>query len=166
MIYKLFEALDRKFGVEEAKAHCDIPCGIYDPHAAQVAALTVVRMIDLMEAYQKDHPNMDLNYVMQMSRYTATKEEHGERAKEEIRIIFGDYFKQPMLDQYPNVPTLVYQIYQAGSKAVQTSDRNNALQLLDLVNQFAEIFWKTKNIPTKRVKAPYPPALEIVYPQL
>ena len=39
MIFKLVEALDKRFGFERAKAHCDIPCGIYDPITAQIAAL-------------------------------------------------------------------------------------------------------------------------------
>ena len=48
MIHQLLEKLDAKFHFEEAQAHCDIPCGIYDPSTAQIAALTVVRMMDLM----------------------------------------------------------------------------------------------------------------------
>ena len=48
MFYKAAEKLDELFGVERAEAHCDIPCGIFDPHLAQVAALTVIRMIDLL----------------------------------------------------------------------------------------------------------------------
>ena len=44
MFYKLFEALDKRFGLEQAQAHCDVPCGIYDPIVAQIGALTVVRM--------------------------------------------------------------------------------------------------------------------------
>lgn len=48
MIYELVSKLDKAVGIERAKAHCDIPCGIYDPITAQIAALTVIRMIDLM----------------------------------------------------------------------------------------------------------------------
>ena len=55
MLYKFIETLDKKLGFENAKAHCDIPCGIYDPILPQIAALTVVRMIDLMAAFDKDH---------------------------------------------------------------------------------------------------------------
>ena len=53
MIYKVLAAFDQKFGVEEAKAHCDVPCGIYDPIVAQINALTVVRMMDLMAALEE-----------------------------------------------------------------------------------------------------------------
>jgi len=48
MFYNILNKIDSKFGIEEAKAHCDVPCGIYDPITAQIAGLTVVRMMDLM----------------------------------------------------------------------------------------------------------------------
>ena len=48
MLYGLLSKIDRLVGIKRVKAHCDIPCGIYDPHQAQVAALTVIRMLDLM----------------------------------------------------------------------------------------------------------------------
>jgi nickel superoxide dismutase len=55
---------------------------------------------------------------------------------------------------------------QLASKSKQAGDREAAVQLLEAINRFAEIFWQTKNIPTKRAKAPYLPALEVVYPAL
>ncbi|MGE5224908.1 MAG: superoxide dismutase, Ni [Omnitrophica WOR_2 bacterium] len=166
MIYKLLEALDKRWGIEKAEAHCDIPCGIYDPITAQIAALTVVRMIDLMNDYEKNHPDKDMNYSFNVARYTAVKEEHAEKVKHDIRVIFGDYIKQPQLDKYPDLPALVHKIYQLGSKGKQTADRDNAVQLVEAVNQFAQIFWDTKGIATKRAKAPYAPNLELVYPNL
>ncbi|HEY7294075.1 MAG TPA: superoxide dismutase [Ni], partial [Dehalococcoidia bacterium] len=64
---------DRVRSPREAHAHCDIPCGIYDPHMAQVAALTVVRMVQLIEALPApaggDKSATDM-YDMQISRYT------------------------------------------------------------------------------------------------
>src|SRR5512135_529321 len=117
MFYKAAEKLDELFGVEQAEAHCDIPCGIYDPHLAQVAALTVIRMIDLMgdlsNAPQKD----TLEYHNSMTRYILIKEEHAELLKREIRVIFGDYFKKEHVDKYPELPTLMHKIMQLGSKS-------------------------------------------------
>jgi nickel superoxide dismutase len=154
-----------KFDLEQAKAHCDIPCAIYDPHQAQVAALTVIRMVDLMTDLMKDHqPSPD--FFNSMARYVAVKEEHAELAKREVRVIFGDYIKKEHVDKYPELPALVHHIFQAGSKARQTASREHALAFLDLINQFAEIYWATKGVPTKRVKAPYKPGEEIVYPVL
>ena len=162
MIHELLDG----FELEEASAHCDIPCGIYDPHLAQVAALTVIRMDDLMADLMKDHKEASTEFFNSMARYVAVKEEHAELAKREIRIIFGDYMKKEHVDKYPELPALVHHIFKAGSKARQTASRENALEFLNLINQFAEIFWASKSIATKRAKAPYKPSEEVVYPVL
>jgi nickel superoxide dismutase len=166
MIYKLFDALDKKVYFERAKAHCDIPCGIYDPITAQIAALTVVRMDDLMAELEKAHPEKGTEYQNSLSRYIAVKEEHAEKVKHEVRVIWGDYIKQQHLDAHPELGGLVHQIMQLGSKSRQTADRATAVQLVDAVNKFAEIFWDTKGISVKRATAPYKPSLEMVYPNL
>src|SRR5207247_118609 len=57
LLYSLARALDRFSPAPVAYAHCDIPCGIYDPHHAQMAAHTVVRMIDLINQLEKPGPN-------------------------------------------------------------------------------------------------------------
>ena len=166
MIYEIFEALDKRYGVIEAKAHCDIPCGIYDPITAQIAALTVVRMIDLMNDLDKTHPEKDVAYYNSLARYVAVKEEHAEKVKSDIRVIWGDYLKAQHLEKYPDAHALVHKIMQLGSKSRQTADRETGLQLVEAVNQFAQMFWETKSVATKRAKAPYAPALELVYPNL
>lgn len=167
MIYQGIEKLDQAYHFDEAKAHCDIPCGIYDPHQALIGALTVIRMIDLMEEMGKDHDNIDeLQYLNSMTRYIMVKEEHAELVKREIRVIYGDYIKQDHINKYPELPMLVFQIYQLASKGRQTVSRPDALELLKAVNRFATIFWETKGIRSKRVKAPYKPGEEIVLPEL
>lgn len=165
MFYKVIEILDHLFGFEKARAHCDIPCGIYDPHGAQIGALTVIRMIDLMED-MKSHAADSPEYVNNMPRYIMVKEEHAELVKREVRVIFGDYFKKEHVDKYPELPELTHKIYQFASKGRQTADRQAAMDLLNAVNRFSEIFWETKGIQTKRVKAPYKPGEEVVYPIL
>jgi nickel superoxide dismutase len=162
MFYKLIEKLDKKYSFEEAQAHCDIPCGIYDPIVAQISALTVVRMIDLMH----ELVGSGVAYNNSMSRYITVKEEHAEAVKREIRVIWGDYIKAQHLEQHPELPDLVHKIMQLGSKSRQTADRETAVQLVDAVNQFAEVFWQTKSVATKKAKAPYAPGLELVYPNL
>lgn len=162
MIYKLLNALDEKFDFQRARAHCDVPCGIYDPITAQIAALTVVRMVDLMHALDAE----GVAYQNSMSRYIAVKEEHAEKAKHEIRVIWGDYIKAPHLEQFPELHSLTHKIMQFGSKSRQTADREAAVEFVEDINRFAEIFWATKSVPTKRAKAPYAPALELVYPVL
>ena len=162
MIHQLLDSLVHA----EAQAHCDIPCGIYDPHSAQIAGLTVIRMIDLMNDLVAAHKDQDLEFYNSLARYVAVKEEHAELLKREVRVIFGDYFKKEHVEKYPELPELVHNIFQLGSKVRQTTSRESALQLLAHVNRFAEIFWETKGIATKKVKAPYKPGEEITYPIL
>ncbi|NPV75329.1 MAG: superoxide dismutase, Ni [Anaerolineae bacterium] len=166
MIEKILTKLDRLLHFERARAHCDIPCGIYDPHLSQLAALTVIRMVDLMAELSGMEKKENIEYHNSMSRYVAIKEEHAELCKREVRVIWGDYIKQEHLDKYPELAGLVHKIMQLGSKSRQTASRETALELLKAVNRFAEIYWETKNIPTKRVKAPYKPGEEVVYPVL
>ena len=148
--------------IEEANAHCDIPCKIYDPAVVQVAALSVVRILDIIsELDESSKANQS-----ELARLTIEKENQARIVKDEIRIIWGDYFKDPQIELYPNIHSLVHSIMMAGSKCKQSIDRQNGLDLVELVNEFTEAFWGTKDIKTQRVIAPYPPALEVVQPIL
>ena len=162
MLYNLIDTLDKKVGFETAKAHCDVPCGIYDPIVAQINALTVVRMIDLMAALEGD----GVAFENSMSRYVAVKEDHAEKAKHEIRVIFGDFIKDAHIEQYPELPGLLLKIMQLGSKSRQTADRDAGVAFVEAINRFAEIFWAVKGVENKKKTAPYAPALEMVYPDL
>ncbi len=162
MLYRLINALDRRMNFAEAKAHCDVPCGIYDPIVAQISALTVVRMMDLMAGLEAEGVARDNS----MSRYVAVKEEHAEQAKHEVRIIWGDFMKPEHAEAHPELHDLVFEIMKLGSKARQTADRAAGVAFVEAINRFAEIFWAIKGIKTKKAKAPYAPALEMVYPDL
>ncbi|MEJ2056478.1 MAG: superoxide dismutase, Ni [Desulfofustis sp.] len=166
MFYRIINAVDKFHSFPEAKAHCDIPCGIYDPTPAQIDALTVVRMMDLMEGLAEGEDKSRVAYHNSIDRYIAVKEEHAEKVKHEIRVIWGDFIKDAHVEKYPELPGLVHKIMQLGSKCRQTADRANGLALIDAVNQFAEIFWKIKDVKTKKAKAPSAPGLEMVYPDL
>ena len=166
MIHQLLNKIDQKVHIETIKAHCDIPCGIYDPIVAQISALTVVRMLDLMTEFDAKTPDHNKDYMNTMSRYIAVKEEHAEKVKAEVRVIWGDYLKAQHLEKYPNAHALVHKIMSLGSKSRQTMDRETAVQLVEALNEFAQIFWETKGVGTKRAKAPYNPQLELVYPAL
>jgi nickel superoxide dismutase len=163
MLHHVLESLDNLFDFEEVNAHCDIPCGIYDPHGAQVAVLTVIRMIDLMNDLVKGEQKDVLTVHNSLTRYVMLKEESAELCKREVRIIFGDFIKKEHVDKYPELPTLFHKIMQLGSKVRQTVSRESAVELLGAVNRFAEIFWEIKGVATKKVKAPYKPEEEIVY---
>ncbi|MCP4969512.1 MAG: superoxide dismutase, Ni [Arcobacter sp.] len=147
--------------LDTVKAHCDVPCGIYDPISAQIAALSVIRMVDLMEALEKSD---SLEYINTISRHVSVKEEESEKVKHEIRVIWGDFIKPPMVEKYPNVHALAHNIMALASANRQHVSKAKALELLEAVNEFAEIFWALKEVKTKRVKANYLPNEEIVVP--
>jgi nickel superoxide dismutase len=164
MLRHAFSLLNRLLPAEEASAHCDIPCGIYDPHYAQVAALSVVRMNQLIAALEP--PAMEKaardDYMHKLSRYTAVKESHAELVKHEIRIITGDFFKED--NTPPDLFPLVNKIMKTASKARQNIDAAAADELLGLVNQYAEAFWKAKGVETKKVSSNQAAGGEFVVP--
>jgi nickel superoxide dismutase len=168
-IGKLFGAMEDKTEFDTAYAHCDYPCGIYDPHLAQLSALTVVRMVDLMNSIPKpkpENPSEMLDYVHDMARAVEVKEKHAELCKHEIRIIWGDYIKPQHVQAHPELHEIVFNIMKFGGKAKQEPDREAAMALLNEVNKFAAIFWETKGIKTHKAKSPYDPHEEVVYPDL
>ncbi|HDD62309.1 MAG TPA: superoxide dismutase, Ni [Chloroflexi bacterium] len=166
MFHKLIQTFDHLRPFLTAKAHCDVPCGIYDPITAQINALTVVRMMDLMSVLSEGDEKNKTDFHNSITRYIAVKEDHAEKAKHEIRVIWGDFIKDAHVEKYPELPGLVHKIMQLGSKCRQTADRDNGLAFVEAINQFAEIFWAIKEFQIKKAKAPYAPGLEMVYPDL
>ena len=152
------------FKLNEVKAHCDVPCGIYDPYRAQIAALSVIRMIDLINTAEKGAD--EVAYLNNISRYIATKEEEAILCKNEIAIIWGDFIKPPHLIKYPDLHTLAHKIMMLGGAAKQHCSREKGMELLAAVNEFAEIFWEIKGVKTKTVTAPYAPSESVISPIL
>lgn len=165
MLYRLLSAVDAKKSFSRVSAHCDIPCKIYDPSGAQIAVLTMIRMVDLLEELTAKG-ELSGNDQAQFSRLVAQKEEHGFKVKEDIRVIWGDYIKQPQLEKFPELHELTHSIMLAASKAKQHIDKDATLDLLAKVNRFAEIFWATKGVDTFSAICPYPPEQLVVYPKL
>ncbi|HYA58462.1 MAG TPA: superoxide dismutase, Ni [Thermoplasmata archaeon] len=150
----LLRARDTLRAPEPVYAHCDIPCGIYDPHEAQIAALTVLRMDqligDLTPPAMDAKPEERAAYVSKLARFTAVKELHSERVKHEVRVIWGDYFTPDHVKQFPQLHELTFKIFKQASKARQGTSLADAQELLKLVQEFAELFWQTKGAKTKR----------------
>ena len=129
--------------VQEAEAHCDIPCGIYDPVAAKIAAQTVQKMVLRMQALEEgdDH----VAYANTMARYVATKEEHAELCKKELRILWADY-------AWPNMPEGfdLHGSFNAALKLAgrcrQTVDMAACEELVTAVDNIATAFWATKGV--------------------
>jgi nickel superoxide dismutase len=157
LVDRVFEVFDRAAPPSVAYAHCDIPCGIYDPHAAQIGALTVIRMVQLTQALQKPADGASKEewdmYTMQVSRYAAVKEEHAKLVEHEIIVLWTDYFKPEHLEKHANLHDVVWKTAKLTSTVKQQINMDAAQQLLAGVQQIAEIFWDTKGVATKRQPA-------------
>lgn len=165
MLHKLLTLIDQKLAFTPASAHCVIPCKIYDPITAQLAVLTCIRLIDLINDLQNKSP-LSLSDHATLTRLVGEKETHAADVKDAIRVIWGDYFKPPQIEQYPKLHVLTHDIMMQASKVKQHGLRDDATRLLTLVNEFAAIFWESKGVATFTAGCPYPPSEPVVYPKL
>ncbi|RBW42454.1 superoxide dismutase, Ni [Psychromonas sp. B3M02] len=165
MIHRLIKSIDKAVNFKTVKAHCDIPCKIYDPATAQLAALSCVRLMDLIKEVE-DKGTLGVADYAQVARLVSEKESASTEVKEAIRIIWGDYFKAPQFEQLPNAHQLTHSIMLQASKCKQSIAREEGEKLVELVNEFAAAFWLTKGVQTYTAACPYPPALPVVYPDL
>ncbi|MGJ8647184.1 MAG: superoxide dismutase, Ni [Marinomonas colpomeniae] len=165
MMHKVINTLDKIIHFKTAQAHCDIPCKIYDPSTALLAALSCVRLMDLIKEVESKETTGVADYA-QISRVVIEKESACTEVKEAVRIIWGDYFKAPQFEQIPNAHDLAHSVMLQASKCKQSIDRAEGEKLVELVNAFAEAFWLTKGVSTYRAPCPYPPMLDTVYPDL
>ena len=160
--------IDRLSPPGTVHAHCDIPCGIYDPHLAQIGALTCIRMNqlinDLGDAPGPGDKQKNDAWHNSLSRYVTVKEEHAELVKREVRIIWGDYFKPEHLEKHPDLNTLTWNIMKLASTVRQQVNKAAAEELLVEVQKFAEIFWATKDTKTQKVASKTPAGGELVLP--
>jgi len=162
MLYHLLDGINKIAKFETAEAHCDIPCGIYDPAPALIAALSVIRLMDIMQENAEKPAGLERDAAI--ARCVAMKELEAAKVKDEIRVIWGDYFKAPQIEKHPNIHGLVHEIMVTAGKCKQTTARENGEKLLELVNDFAKIFWETKGIETEMKTSPYAPNLDVVRP--
>ncbi len=123
-------------------AHCDIPCGIYDPAGAVTAARTVARMVELIG--QIDPNSMAVADRNKFIRCITVKEQHAELVKHEVQVIWSDYFKPEHLEANPELHTKVWNVLKLASKNKQNVDAEAAAQLEAAVKEFSDIFWSTK----------------------
>lgn len=124
-----------------AYAHCDVPCGIYDPKSAQIAAATVLKMVEKINDLPKDTNISTQNSLVRM---ILTKEEHARKCKEELLILWTDYFKSEHLVLFPNLHETFWQAAKLCSKNKQEVNLEAARDLVKAVDEIAAIFQKTK----------------------
>jgi nickel superoxide dismutase len=156
---KIFKYLIKLLPQDIAYAHCDIPCGIYDPYLIQRAAHTILRMTQLLTELKVEDQKKAAHDI---SRMTNVKEDHAELLEEELETLRNDYFKDEHFKAYPSLNSLFIKTLKAASKARQEINLEAADEILSGVQEIAEIFFKTKNVESVRVKSVYPTGGEIV----
>jgi len=118
-------------------AHCDVPCGIYDPKPAQIAAATVAKMVEKILALPKEMSTADMNNYVRM---ISTKEEHARICKQEILVLWTDFFKPEHLEKFPDLHDKVWKVCKLVSKNKQSVDMDAAKELVASVDEVAQIF--------------------------
>ena len=149
----LLNSLVKLLPTKPVYAHCDIPCGIYDPHQMQLAAHTIIRMTSLISDAEDAH---------KIARITHVKEKHAGIVEEEIVTLWADYFKSEHYSEYPNLLDLINSAIKLTGKVRQEVNIEAAQELLAKTQEIAEIFWKTKKMEAIRIPSGYPTEGEIV----
>ncbi len=119
------------------RAHCDLPCGVYDPAQARIEAESVKMII------QKVGENDDADF---RARAILIKEQRAELVKHHLWVLWTDYFKPPHFEKYPELHQLFNQATKlAGASGAKGSmDAGKAQELLDKIAEIDKIFWETK----------------------
>ena len=118
-----------------AHAHCDLPCGVYDPAQARIEAESVKAII------QKYNDSSDPAY---QTRALLIKEQRSDLVKHHLWVLWTDYFKPPHLEAYPQLHQLFWKATKAAGDAKKTTDVAVADDLLNQIAEIDRIFWETK----------------------
>ncbi len=132
--------------LKTADAHCDGPCGVYDPASARIAGEAVQSMTKKMLELDQNHKD-DYNsvaYINTMSRYAAIKEEEAQKCKDELLVLWTDFFKPQHLENYPNLHETFWKAAKLCSACKVEVSSEHAKELMDSIEEIHNIFWATK----------------------
>lgn len=120
--------------IKPVYAHCDLPCGVYDPAQAKIEAQSVKAMIDKYDGLDEHNK---LRAVMLI-------EQRAELVKQHLMVLWADYFKPEHLEKYPDLHDMFWKAIKQASECKHHLDSAEAQKLLDQIDAIAEIFWATK----------------------
>ena len=121
----------------EVHAHCDLPCGVYDPGQARYEAESIKAIIGKVEA--NDDPDFRTRAIL-------IKEERSHLVKHHLWVLWTDYFKPPHFEKYPQLHTLFNEATKlaGGTGTKATFDAAQTDQLIEKIDEIARIFAETK----------------------
>ncbi len=123
------------FKIKQVYAHCDLPCGIYDPAQARIEAESVKA---IMDKYTSDLHEED------KIRAILIKEQRCELVKNHLWVLWTDYFKPEHLEKYPELHDKFWKATKQAGQCKKTTDSTEAQKLLDMIEEISTIFWETK----------------------
>jgi nickel superoxide dismutase len=131
----LLTVLDRVRAPLTVHAHCDLPCGIYDPAQARIEAESVKACMEKFNG--SDDPVFK-------ERAVSIKEERADLVKHHLWVLWTDYFKPEHLAAHPDLHDVFWKTTKVAGEAKKTNDVVIATQLLDGIAEIDRIFWETK----------------------
>ena len=135
MLDLVLNAIDAISPPAVAHAHCDLPCGVYDPAQARIEAESV-------KAIQEKHNASSDEQFRQ--RAVQIKEERAELVKHHLWVLWTDYFKPEHLAKYPQLHELFWKATKSAGESKKTTDVAVGQRLLDEIAEITKIFWETK----------------------
>lgn len=121
--------------IKPVYAHCDLPCGVYDPAQARIEAQSV---LNIMKKYaDADDQNK--------TRAIIIKEQRAELVKHHLWVLWTDYFKPEHLEKHPDLHDLFWRATKQAGQTKKSVDPNDGQKLLDLIDEIADIFKQTQN---------------------
>ena len=142
----MFENL-KEMNFEIAEAHCDGPCGVYDPAQARVEAESVLQLtkkiLDLKRP-EGDDAAAHAAYQNTLTRFITIKETRADLAKHHLLVLWTDYFKPAHLEKYPELHELFWKAAKTCSFCKQEVSLQHCEELMNYIKRVHEIFWETK----------------------
>jgi len=117
-------------------AHCDLPCGVYDPAQARIEAESV-------KACQQKWQDSDDDLFK--ARAVTIKEERADLVKHHLWVLWTDYFKPEHLEAHPGLHEMFWTATKEAGAAKKSNDPAQGQQLLDAIDEIGKVFWETKS---------------------
>ena len=136
VLSRLFSIIDHIRPPLDVHAHCDLPCGVYDPAQARIEAESV-------KACQQKYQDSDDPIFR--ARAISIKEERANLVKEHLWVLWTDYFKPEHLEKYPQLHSSFWNATKEAGAGKKSEDPMQGQKLLDAIDEISKIFWETKS---------------------
>jgi nickel superoxide dismutase len=131
----LLALADRVSSPAVAHAHCDLPCGVYDPAQARIEAESVKATME------KANASDDESFKI---RAAIIKEERADLVKHHLWVLWTDYFKPEHLERFPDLHDKFWKATKTAGEAKKTNDVAVGERLLAEIADIDAMFRESK----------------------